>query len=255
MGYSLHMRGDYAGVLAMVQEAKVRYPASAELLAAEVRALTALSRLDSVNRLLVATDVRPGPLRDRVGAMYRLAAGECVRRGDMACAAQSARRAVVWYQAAANRARIAGYARALRLAGEPESAWRVLLPFSDTVSAGTSSLEDLGLSDAKDVRILMRDLGVLAVLRGDTAAATRWELRIAKRQGSLEEPVRGSQWAGLQLDRAAIAAQRGELDRAITLLREALARGLSYWPGLAADIDLAPLHDHPAWRAMMQPAG
>jgi len=70
----------------------------------------------------------------------------------------------------------------------------------------------------------MRDLGVLAVLRGDTAAATRCDLRIAKRQGSLEESLRGSQWAGLQLDRAAIAAQRGELDRALTLLREALVR-------------------------------
>jgi len=39
------------------------------------------------------------------------------------------------------------------------------------------------------------------------------------------------------------------------LLRVALFRGLSYWPGLAADLDLAPLRDHPAWLAMLQPAG
>jgi len=98
-------------------------------------------------------------------------------------------------------------------------------------------------------------MGVMAVQRHDTALATRREKRLLQRQASLEAPTRGSEWAGLQFDRAAIAAQRGKLDRAIELLREALNRGLSYWPELAADMDLAPMHNHPAWRAMLQPAG
>ena len=255
MGYALHMTGDYAGVLSMTRATRLRYPDFDELLAAQVRALAALGRVDSVNMVLAMVDVRPGALRKRVGAMYRLASEEFMMRGDTAGAKQCAQRAVAWYQTPSNSAHLAGYVRALRLAGQPAQAWRVVQPFGDTVSAGTSSLEDLGLSDAQDVRVLMRDMGVLAAQRGDTALATRWEMRIAQRQATLEEWSRGSEWAGLQLDRAAIVAQRGELDRAISLLREALTRGLSYWPGLAADMDLAPLRDHPAWRAMMQPAG
>jgi len=72
-------------------------------------------------------------------------------------------------QSTANRARLAGYVRALRLAGQHEAAWRAVLPFADTISAGTSSLADLGLSRAPDFRVLMRDMGVMAVQRGDTA--------------------------------------------------------------------------------------
>ena len=255
MGYALHMTGDYAGVLAMTRGARKRYPDSGELLATEVRALAALGRVDSVNAVLAKVDVRPGALRELVGAMYVLAAEEFVLGGDAAGAGRCARRAVAWYQAAAHRARRGGYVRALRLAGQHEAAWRAVVPFADTISTGTSSLEDLGMAQAPDLRLRMRDMGVMAAQRGDTALAARWELRLVQRQLSLEEPFRGSDWAGLQLDRAAIAAQRGELNRAIELVREALSRGLSYWPGLAADIDLAPLHDHPAWRALLQPAG
>jgi len=255
MGYALHMTGDYAGVLSMTRATRLRYPDFDELLAAQVRALAALGRVDSVNMVLAMVDVRPGALRKRVGAMYRLASGEFMMRGDTAGAKRCAQHAVAWYQTPSNSAHLAGYVRALRLAGQPAQAWRVVQPFGDTVSAGTSSREDLRLSDAQDVRVLMRDMGVLAAQRGDTALATLWEMRIEQRQATLEEWSRGSEWAGLQLDRAAIVAQRGELDRAISLLREALTRGLAYWPGLAADVDLAPLRDHPAWRAMMQLTG
>lgn len=255
MGYALHMTGDYAGVLAMVRDAKRRYPASDDVLAAEVRAMAALGYADSVQGLLASVDMAPGVLRERVGAMYRLAGEEIAMRGDSASARRFAGHAVAWYETAANRGRVAGYVRALRLAGDTERARRIVASLGDTISAGTSSLVDLGILNALDVHVLMRDAGILAAQRGDTAAATRWERRIAQRQATLDESLRGSAWGGLQLDRAAIAAQRGELDRAITLLREALQGGLAYWPGLLADMDLVPLHAHPAWRAMMQPAG
>jgi hypothetical protein len=150
---------------------------------------------------------------------------------------------------------LAGYVRALRLAGAHDEAWRVIVSLGDTISAGTPSLIDLGLADEHDRRVLMRDAGVLAAQRGDLKAADFWDAQIEWKQRVLDESMVGSEWAGLQLDRAAIAAQRGALDQAIVLLRMALHRGLAYWPGLLSDPDLAPLHDHPAWRAMMKPAG
>ncbi len=255
MSYALHMTGDYAGVLAMTRTQRVRYPDSEELLAAEVRALAALGEADSVHVLLSSVDVSPGALRSSVGVMYRVAAEEMLLHGDSARAARCAERAVAWYEVAANRGRLAGYARALRLAGRSEDAWRVVVSLGDTISASTSSLGDLGILPVQDMHVMMRDVGVLAAVRGDSAVAARWEERIAQRQATLDAALRGSQWAGLQLDRAAIASQRGELDRAISLLREALNRGLAYSPGLNADMDFAPLLAHPAWRAMMQPAG
>jgi len=150
MGCALHMTGDYSAVLAMTHLVGQRYPASGDLLAAEVRALAALGRVDSVSAVLPMVDVRPGALPSLVGAMYLLAAKEFVVRGDAACADQCARWAVVLYQATATQVRLGGRLRALRLVGQHDAALRAVLPFNDTISAHRSSLADLGLSQAAD---------------------------------------------------------------------------------------------------------
>ena len=139
-GYALHMTGDFAGALSMAREARLRYPDSDELLAAQVRALAALGHVDSVEEtLLAAVDAGPGALRDGVGALYRVANEEFALRRDSVSALRCARRAVAWYQEKPNSGRVAGYVRALRLAGASDEAWRLIAALGDTISAGTSS--------------------------------------------------------------------------------------------------------------------
>ena len=54
-----------------------------------------------------------------------------------------------------------------------------------------------------------------------------------------------------------VAASRGQLDRAVALLREALANGLRYHDLNQMQIhirpELIPLRDHPAFRELMRP--
>ncbi len=255
MAYTKFMQGDYRGALEAVRETQSRYADDDALLTAEIRSLAALGYRDSVVARLTAVDARPGRSREQVGALYRIAAAEFVLQDRAEDARSLVARSAAWYRTNAQSTNRAGYARSLRMLGENDSALRVVRAITDTSSAGTSTLIDIGIGDADESRVLMRDFGVLAAMRGDTVEASRWEQRIVAQQYALPDWSRGTRWAGLQLDRAAIAAQRGEIDRAIALLREALGRGLAYWPGLRSDPDLLPLRDAPAWRELLRPAG
>lgn len=55
--------------------------------------------------------------------------------------------------------------------------------------------------------------------------------------------------------RAPIAAQSGERDRAIALLRRAFAEGLAYGPALHSDPQRKPLRDYPPFQARRRPDG
>jgi tetratricopeptide (TPR) repeat protein len=91
-------------------------------------------------------------------------------------------------------------------------------------------------------------LGVLAARRGDTREAERIleELRQSRRPYSFGQDV---YWA------ACIAAQLGERERAVELLRASFAQGLPMAPGPLWDMDLEPLHGYKPYEDLMRPKG
>jgi DNA-binding SARP family transcriptional activator/TolB-like protein len=255
LAFARFMAGDHRGALDAVHDAQQRYADDDVLLSTEIRSLAALGMMDSVVARLTSLDARPGRTRVQIGALFRIAAVELMLQNRESDARAMLQRSVAWYESNASLGGGAGLVRTRRLLGDTEGAQRVALAIADTSTAGTSTLIDIGIGDADESRLLMRDFGVLAAMRGDLAEANEWEQRIVAQQYALPDWARGTRWAGLQLDRAAIAAQRGEHERAVGLVREALSRGLGFWPGLRGDPDLLPLKRNAAWVELMKPSG
>jgi len=106
---------------------------------------------------------------------------------------------------------------------------------------------ELAAEAPEDVRV-QGYLGVLAARRGDREEA----LRI----GGLLERITGPYEFGLDTYlQATIAAQLGDLERAMVLLREAHTRGRPFSVFLHRDMDLEPLRDYPAFREFIEPKG
>jgi predicted Zn-dependent protease len=104
-------------------------------------------------------------------------------------------------------------------------------------------------------------LGLLGVL-----AAQRHDQRYAERVDSLLDAVRGPYLRGLPTYwRAAIAAQLGEREMSVTLLRDATAQGLveeflasqGLFRGhsLHSDFYFEPLHGYPPFEQLLRPKG
>jgi len=116
-----------------------------------------------------------------------------------------------------------------------------------------SALEQIVLRDPDSVEVLEAQ-GRLAVLVADTAAAERVDRVLAEQS---DRPLRiPTARAVLILARAHIAAGLGRRDLAVTLLRDASARGmLSFGPSHVyhADPLLAPLKGYPPFDALLVP--
>jgi hypothetical protein len=91
-------------------------------------------------------------------------------------------------------------------------------------------------------------VGTLAARLGDVAQARRIEAELA----ALTRPyLYGEQ----TYQRACIAAQLGEKDRALALLREAFAQGCGFRIQMHRDPDLEPLWGYPPYEELMKPKG
>jgi len=115
------------------------------------------------------------------------------------------------------------------------------------------ALEQLARHDPDSVAVLEAE-GRLAVLRADTAGADRVDRVLAEQS---DRPLRIPTVRGaLIVARAHIAAGFGRRDQAVTLLRDANARGmLLLGPSHAyhADPLLAPLRGYPPFEALLEP--
>jgi DNA-binding SARP family transcriptional activator/tetratricopeptide (TPR) repeat protein len=235
---ALHMVGDYSRELIQTRHARDVYPDRLMMLGNELRALAALGRLDEVKRGLDESLLLPpeGGIV-AVGVMGDVAA-ELRAHGFRDASLTVAERAVRWFhsrpseEAATIRSK-AGLAMTLYLAERWDEA-RAL--FQEVASAAPGDVTIQGY------------LGLLAARRGDREEA----LRISGQLQGMADPYDFGRDIYLQ---ACIAAQLGDLDRAMVLLREAYARGRPFGILLHRDLDLEPLRDYPPFQEFIKPKG
>jgi len=91
-------------------------------------------------------------------------------------------------------------------------------------------------------------LGIVAAMRGDTEAATRYSVMLR----DLDQPYL-ARWTSY--NRAAITAQLGRSREALNLLREAFSRGYPWNDGLHTYLEIKPLRGHPEFEAILNPDG
>jgi tetratricopeptide (TPR) repeat protein len=99
----------------------------------------------------------------------------------------------------------------------------------------------------------LRMLGALAARRGDREEA----LRISKQLEDIKKPYLYGLDQLVSLPayhRACIASLLGEKEAAVRLLREAVSQGM-YYSYLYLDMDLEPLRDYPPFKELIKPKG
>jgi hypothetical protein len=114
--------------------------------------------------------------------------------------------------------------------------------------AEAKAIADALLAENPDDINLHGWVGTLAARLGDAAQARRMEAELA----ALTGPYLYGAPAFL---RACIAAQLGEKDRALALLRDAFAQGREFSDETHRDPDLEPLWGYPPNEELMRPKG
>lgn len=95
---------------------------------------------------------------------------------------------------------------------------------------------------------MQRYLGLLAARRGDRAEA----MRISEHVAEITDRYEFGRDAYIQ---AVIAAQLGDLDRAMVLLRESYAKGRMFGIFMHRDTDLEPLRERRDYEVLVRPKG
>lgn len=229
-----HMLGDFAGELAGARAEQRVFPDRPDGLARELRALAALGRvaeLESRLDALEALSTSGGALPPMLSAL----ADELDVHGQ----ADAARRVGVRLltlppgdgTAAEDRIERATRAHVLALLGRETVV--------DTLLAGLAE-------EAPAEPDYPASRGILAARQGRQADASRAEAQ-------LRASARAYDWGRTPYARAQLAVALGDHDRALALLREALAQGLPYGPALHADAAFAPLRADPRFRELLRP--
>ena len=236
---ALHMLGEHDRELGESRRAVELYPDELEVRLCEIRALAALGRTQDVDRVVdecVMIRSGSGLLRWLIlHAAYALRA-----HGHMQAAIALAERGAALHES--------------RPAGEAASAdhrytLAEFLYAAERWDEAEELFEEL-IAERPDNVDWRAYLGALAARRGDRPDA----LAVSAWLERNEHPY----WAGgSTYRRARIAALLGERERAVELLREALAEGAWLFFGLKAhtDIDLQPLRDYPPFQEFMRPKG
>ena len=202
----------------------------------EARALAALGRIDECRRVVAKALTEPAYGPTHHGEMMVGVAQALHAHGHEAASLQMAQRALDWFYNTEFEAHSIGRAQAssvcaLSLLGHHEEAFRL----------ATSMLADQPASWQ-----IQAVVGIEAAWIGDRLTAEEMSQR-------LEEVDAPFTMGWPSYHRAAIAAQLGEPDNAIRLLRQAIARGFKAYAWLHIDIDLDPLRDNPEFKEILRP--
>jgi tRNA A-37 threonylcarbamoyl transferase component Bud32/tetratricopeptide (TPR) repeat protein len=226
-----HTLGRHRDELRSARRARALHPSEPRALEMEVVALAALGRRRELAQLLQRElEAYPAP-----PALLRRAGVELLAHGDssggMALLRESLER--VRGGSVASIGERFFLARAHDLVGEHDEAATLLRAVIE---------EQPALMSPRAMA------ATIAARSGDTAAARDVDAWLA----GLDRPYLHGVNTYL---RARIAAQLGEPDRAVRLLRQAWREGHVTRPVAHDDPDLRPLRDHPAFREFMRPAG
>ncbi len=228
-----HMRGKHRRELKEAQRARELYPGQPMALLSEARALGALGGVAAIERVIEARLLSRSTEGPNPGVLMNLTARELRAHGHEDPARALFRRSLEWHRSQEADVHRVGTAITLYQLEEWEEAWVLFRELA-----------------AERPEVLARQgyLGTLAARRGDRGEAERIDTWLRDREGTY---LRGAH----TLWRARIAAVLGDKDRAVDLLRDALAQGVQYGVDHHTDIDLRLLADHPRYRELMRPEG
>ncbi len=246
---ALLLAGDFEGALEMARTFQACFPNSVWMDDYEIWALAALGRVDEMEQVLerrltrrrgksFAARAEPANVMSQTSLQLR-------RRGDLAASLSLSERALTWYTQALDEWRSNGNTEA---SVEQELPLVGLLWRAGRESDAVELCRKLSERDPDDNEVIAVS-GILAARRGDRRSAEEADALLAAAGDTVSERYTAA------YNRSCIAAQLGELDRALDLIREAVALGFPYWELIRLDPDLEPLRDNPAFREIVRPKG
>lgn len=238
MSGAYHMLGDHRQELETAGRARQQYPNQLFPLWNEVAALAALGRVEEINERLDHAATLPKEWSVTPGVVMTVVAEELRAHGYPEAARDVLDRALRWFESRPSaEVTTESHRGALGSALYNAERWE---------EAGTL-LEKLA-EDFPDNFFYRGALGLIAARRGDRAAADSISAWLAE----LDRPY----GAGVRTFlRAGIAAVLGEQERAVALLQDAFAQGLSYDPQIQRFIDFESLRDYPPFQELLRPKG
>ncbi len=231
-----HLLGDYQRELDEARRGRDAYPGRLHLLDAELRALAAAGRVEEVGQVLDESLSMPSVGEFSLAILMANAVAELRTHGQRAASAEVADRAIEWLSTRpAEEAGGRAHRFALALAYYQAERWeeaRALL--GELASENPHDLDVRGY------------LGAVAARLDDRAAA----LAISDSLSGMAAPPN---FGGDLYRQARIASVLGDRERAIGLLRAAVAAGFAYGIWVHRDVDLEPLRGDPAFEEFLRP--
>jgi tetratricopeptide (TPR) repeat protein len=230
-----HVLGEHRAELKAAQRGRALYPDDPQYLAYEARALVGLGRFSEIEPLLEARLRMGEDASPTVGALMFTVAGELRAHGQPEAAQRLFDRALAWYELQPTEQRT----------GRNRYRWAMNLYTAGRLQDALVILDELLREDPQDLRVHGR-LAMIAARSGHHAEAER----IAEWLASQHSPfVRGRPTAW----RARIAAQLGQSEKAVALLRQGHAQGNAFGIEYHTDPDLERLRGHAGYQELVRP--
>jgi tetratricopeptide (TPR) repeat protein/TolB-like protein len=234
LGLAYHMLGDYEAQRRVAAESLEHFPDAMVFYGLQTDALAAMGRFEELTRLVNQSLTIPAR-RSTAGDSHAFTARELRAHGYREQSLEIAGLVVDWYRE------------------RPEQIRRYPWRFVPALNVAERWHEALEITErlAQERPGYVHNLGLLGVLEarvGNTDEASRIakELLTSDDEHSLAER---SYW------RACIAAQLGQLDEAVRLLRRAFSEGHPFSDEFHRDINLEPLWGHPPFQELIRPKG
>jgi tetratricopeptide (TPR) repeat protein len=232
---ALHVLGDYEAQLAVARHGRERFPDILSFAEHQVAALAALGRLDELESVVDGCLTVPAQRGSAVRVM-KVAAQELRVHGHHGAGLAMAVRCVDWCR---------GHVDQLGRRAERELAGALYL--AERWDEARGMYAQLAAGNPGDPWSL-GILGATAARLGEDAEARRLSRALDEIEGVRPDWVPTFQ-------RACIAAQLGDMDRAVDLLRQAFAEGMSFNLRLHRILDLEPLRGDARFQELVEPKG
>jgi DNA-binding SARP family transcriptional activator/TolB-like protein len=232
-----HMLGNHRAELRAARRASELYPSNPGAIAQEVVALAALGRLADMDHLIDERLAHPSQESPSAGGVMITAARELRAHGRPEAARAIFLRSLDWYRTLPEGGPL----------GDPRASIAIVLYELEHWDEARDAFAAL-VAERPGSILAQGRLGTLAARRGDRAGADAADAWLR----DLDDPYLMGQHT---LWRARIAALSGDHERAVNLLRHAIAQGVPYGTHFHTDVDLAALRARPDYRELMRARG